>query len=132
MLFRSEKKIAPKFIELMNEDLAVPQVLALISEWLRLGNSAISATDTAVISENASSIRGALDILGCDPFDLAYASTGKKSDQAIDGLIALLLEQRESARARKDFAAADEIRNRIIGMGIEIEDTPTGPRWSVN
>ena len=112
--------------------LAVPQVLALISEWLRLGNSAISATDTAVISENASSIRGALDILGCDPFDLAYASTGKKSDQAIDGLIALLLEQRESARARKDFAAADEIRNRIIGMGIEIEDTPTGPRWSVN
>ena len=127
-----EKKIAPKFIELMNEDLAVPQVLALISEWLRLGNSAISATDTAVISENASSIRGALDILGCDPFDLAYASTGKKSDQAIDGLIALLLEQRESARARKDFAAADEIRNRIIGMGIEIEDTPTGPRWSVN
>ena len=127
-----EKKISPKFADLMNEDLAVPQSLALISEWLRLGNTAISATDLAAISENAAFIRGALDILGCDPFDSAFASTGKKSDQAIDGLIALLLEQREAARARKDFAAADAIRDRIVGMGIEIEDTPTGPRWSVN
>ena len=127
-----EKKISPKFADLMNDDLAVPQVLALISEWLRVGNSAISATDIASITENSALIRGALEILGCDPFDQAFANSGSKSDQAIGGLIALLLEQREAARARKDFAAADEIRNRIIGMGIEIEDTPTGPRWSVN
>jgi cysteinyl-tRNA synthetase len=127
-----EKKISPKFADLMNDDLAVPQVLALISEWLRVGNSAISATDIASITENSALIRGALAILGCDPFDYVFVSSGSKSDQAIGGLIALLLEQREAARARKDFAAADEIRNRIIGMGIEIEDTPTGPRWSVN
>ena len=52
-------------------------------------------------------------------------------DKAVDGLIALLLEQREAARTRKDFAAADAIRDRIASMGINIEDTPSGPRWSV-
>jgi len=127
-----EKQIYPKLVELMNDDLAVPQVLAWISETLRQGNSALTASDSAVISRCASQIRGALDILGCDPFDPAFAGNNRKSEHAIDGLIALLLEQREAARARRDFAAADAIRDRIAGMGIEIEDTPTGPRWSVN
>jgi cysteinyl-tRNA synthetase len=71
--------------------------------------------------------------LGCDPFDPGYGqSNNKKLDTAVDGLIALLLEQREAARVRKDFAAADAIRDRIISMGITIEDTPSGPRWSIN
>jgi len=125
------KEIAPEFAALMNDDLAVPQALALISEWLRAGNTELSAGKSPVAI--ASKIRGALDILGCDPFDPAYGESGnKKLDAAVDGLIALLLEQRESARVRKDFAAADAIRDRIIAMGITIEDTPNGPRWSIN
>ena len=124
------KVIHPAFADAMNDDLAVPQALALISEWLRAGNSALSAGESAL--EQASAIRGALDILGCDPFDPSYGSQAKNLDAAVDGLIALLLEQREAARVRKDFAAADAIRDRIIAMGINIEDTPSGPRWSVN
>jgi cysteinyl-tRNA synthetase len=116
----------------MNDDLAVPQALALISEWLKAGNMAINANDISAMSSAASEIRGALDILGCDPFDVVFAVTSKRPDQAIDGLIALLLEQREAARLRKDFAAADAIRDRIVGLGITIEDTANGPRWSVN
>jgi len=125
-----EKKIDPAFAAAMNDDLAVPQALALISEWLRNGNSAISAGKSALAE--ASVIRGALDILGCDPFDPNYGNETRNLDAAVDGLIALLLEQREAARVRKDFAAADAIRDRIIAMGISIEDTPSGPRWSVN
>ncbi len=125
------KVIAPEFAALMNDDLAVPQALALISEWLRAGNTELSAGKSPI--ELASKIRGALDILGCDPFDAAYGqSNNKKLDAAVDGLIALLLEQREAARVRKDFAAADAIRDRIISMGITIEDTPSGPIWSIN
>ena len=124
------KVIHPAFADAMNDDLAVPQALALISEWLRAGNSALSAGESAL--EQASAIRGALDILGCDPFDPNYGSGAQNLDAAVDGLIALLLEQREAARVRKDFAAADAIRDRIIAMGINIEDTPSGPRWSVN
>ena len=126
-----EKVIAPELKAAMDDDLAVPQVLAHISEWLRLGNTALSEGKSALSS--ATKIRGALDILGCDPFDPAFGESGnKKLDKAVDGLIALLLEQREAARVRKDFAAADAIRDRIAAMGISIEDTPNGPRWSVN
>ena len=126
-----EREIAPELKAALNDDLAVPQALAHISEWLRVGNTALSEGKSALAS--AKKIRGALDILGCDPFDPAFGESGnKKLDKAVDGLIALLLEQREAARVRKDFAAADSIRDRIAAMGISIEDTPNGPRWSVN
>ena len=49
----------------------------------------------------------------------------------VDALVQGLLEQRAEARASKDFAAADAIRDQIKAAGIEIEDTPDGPRWSV-
>jgi cysteinyl-tRNA synthetase len=125
-----EQVIAPEFKAAMDEDLAVPQALAYISEWLRAGNTAINEAKSALAE--AKKIRGALGILGCDPFDLAFGESGnKKLDKAVDGLIALLLEQREAARVRKDFAAADAIRDRIASMGITIEDTSNGPRWSV-
>ena len=114
----------------LDDDLAVPQVLSHISELLRAGNSALNEGKSALTRANR--IRGALSILGCDPFDPAFGESGnKKLDKAVDGLIALLLEQREAARTRKDFAAADAIRDRIASMGINIEDTPSGPRWSV-
>ncbi len=125
------KEIAPELKAALDDDLAVPQALAQISEWLRAGNSALSEAKSAL--SYAKKIRGALDILGCDPFDPAFGESGnKKLDKAVDGLIALLLEQREAARVRKDFAAADAIRDRIAAMGISIEDTANGPRWSVN
>ena len=125
--------IADEFAEVMNDDLSVPQALALISDWQRNGNTALTNGDNAEVAKFAGYIRGALDILGCDPFDSAYASnSGADLSAAVDGLIALLLEQREAARARKDFAAADSIRDRITAMGISIEDTPQGPRWSIN
>jgi cysteinyl-tRNA synthetase len=119
--------IADEFKQAMNDDLAVPQALAFISESMRIGNS--SADDKKVIAKTAGEIRGALSILGCDPQDQAFAS-GKSNDAAMDGLIKLALEQREAARVRKDFQAADQIRDQIAALGITVEDTSNGPRWS--
>ncbi len=124
--------IAEEFAAVMNDDLSVPQGLALISDWQRNGNTALTNRDAAEVAKFASYIRGALEILGCDPFDAAYSAGTQDLSSAVDGLIALLLEQREAARARKDFAAADSIRDRITAMGISIEDTPQGPRWSIS
>ena len=125
--------IAAEFAAVMNDDLSVPQGLALISEWLRNGNSALTNGDKAEVAKFAGYIRGALEILGCDPFDAAFSGNSSSDlSSAVDGLISLLLEQREAARVRKDFAAADSIRDRITAMGISIEDTPQGPRWSIN
>ena len=119
--------IANEFKQAMNDDLAVPQALAFISESMRIRNS--SADDKKIIAKTAGEIRGALSILGCDPQDPAFASS-KSNDIAMDGLIKLALEQREAARVRKDFQAADQIRDQIAALGITVEDTSNGPRWS--
>ena len=119
--------IADEFASAMNDDLAVPLGLAFISESMRIGNTA--GEDKKVLAKTAGEIRGALSILGCDPKDAAFASS-KSNDLAMDGLIKLALEQREAARARKDFAAADQIRDQIASLGITVEDTSNGPRWS--
>ena len=119
--------IADEFASAMNDDLAVPLGLAFISESMRIGNTA--GEDKKVLAKTAGEIRGALSILGCDPKDAAFASS-KSNDLAMDGLIKLALEQREAARGRKDFTAADQIRDQIAALGITVEDTSNGPRWS--
>ena len=126
-------RINAEFTSAMNDDLAVPAALATISENLRLGNQAITDNDIAAISKNADEIRGALEILGCDPFDPAFASSGGSDlTEALDGVIKLALAERASARERKDFAASDAIRDGLAALGITIEDTAQGPRWSIS
>jgi cysteinyl-tRNA synthetase len=74
-----------------------------------------------------------LAVLGLDPGDPHWAAGESSSDlhEVVDVLVQGLLEQRAEARAAKDFAAADAIRDQIKAAGIEIEDTPDGPKWSV-
>ncbi|MEK6648711.1 MAG: cysteine--tRNA ligase [Actinomycetota bacterium] len=124
--------LSQTFINAMNDDLAVPQALALISEALRIGNTAITVGDKKVLESSANEIRGALEVLGCDPFDAVFAHIGESDlTVVLDGTIQLALAQRASARARKDFAASDAIRDGLTALGITIEDTPQGPRWSI-
>ena len=126
-------RINSEFTAAMNDDLAVPAALATISENLRLGNQAITENDIAAVSKNADEIRGALEVLGCDPFDVAFASSGGSDlTEALDGVIKLALAERASARERKDFAASDAIRDGLSALGITIEDTAQGPRWSIS
>ncbi|MCX6453475.1 MAG: cysteine--tRNA ligase [Actinobacteria bacterium] len=127
-----EPSISAQFAAAMNSDLAVPQALADISELVRIGNSAITENNLDAIAKSASEVRGALSILGCDPFDPVFAGSNNAKTEILDGLIALALEQRTAARARKDFAASDAIRDSLTALGITIEDTPTGSRWTVN
>jgi cysteinyl-tRNA synthetase len=126
-------RISTEFTAAMNDDLAVPAALATISENLRLGNQAITDNDIPAISKNADEIRGALEILGCDPFDAAFGSSGGSDlSKVLDGVITLALAERVAARERKDFAASDAIRDGLAALGITIEDTAQGPRWSIN
>ena len=119
--------ISDEFRDVMNDDLAVPQSLALLSEYMRIGN--LASEDKKVLAKTAGQIRGILSILGCDPFDPNFVAA-KSNNAALDGLIKLALDQRQAARERKDFKAADEIRDQIASLGITVEDTTNGPRWS--
>lgn len=125
-----ELAIADEFAAAMNDDLAVPAALAVISELVRDGNNANTAKDSATLAIKAAQVRGALSVLGCDPWDSAWINSDAGLDEVISGLVTTLLAEREEARARKDFASADRIRDRITELGLTLEDTPDGPRWS--
>ena len=127
-----EPTISDAFCAALNDDLAVPAGLASISENLRLGNQAITDKDKKALNKNAAEIRGALQILGSDPFDTNYVQSSKaNTSDALDGVIQLALKERAAARERKDFAASDAIRDGLLDLGITIEDTAQGPRWSM-
>ena len=65
------------------------------------------------------------------PADQHWSAGASDLAPVVAALVAGLLEQRAKARAEKDFATADEIRDRVAAAGIEVEDTPDGPVWSV-
>ena len=88
--------------------------------------------DHETASRRATEVRAMLGVLGLDPAH-AHWSTDSSNDLTgvVDALVKGLLDQRAEARAAKDFATADAIRDRIKAAGVTIEDTPTGPKWSV-
>ena len=117
----------------MDDDFAVPQALAVLHETVRAGNSALAAGDVSAAADAASATRGMLDVLGLDPWSDPWASAHHNEDAAavIDALVQVAIQQRQEARARKDFAAADAIRDGLVEIGIIVEDTPSGARWSM-
>jgi len=119
----------------MNEDLGTPTAVAAIYDVVREGNKLIADGDTDALRGAAASVRAMLAVLGLDPFDAYWKQdSGGREQQlahAVDKLVHQLLERRSAARAAKDFAAADEIRDQLKAAGIEIEDTPHGPRYSL-
>jgi cysteinyl-tRNA synthetase len=120
------------FAAAMDDDLGTPAAVAVIHDTVRQGNSAL-AVETATVVQIAASVRAMLGVLGLDPGDPHWAAAGGSDDLhgVVDALVGGLLERRAEARANKDFAAADAIRDQIKAAGIEIEDTPDGPRWTV-
>ncbi len=87
------------------------------------------------IRGSASSVRGMLAVLGCDPLDPHWGDGGSPGREArapsSTAWSPRLLAQRTAAREARDFAAADAIRDQLKAAGVEIEDTPQGPQWSV-
>lgn len=120
------------FVAAMDDDLGTPAAVAVLYDTVRDGNSAINRADDP--APYAAQVLAMLDVLGLDPADPAWGASGEDDRlvDAVDALVAGLLEQRAQARADKDFATADAIRDRIKAAGIEVEDTPDGPKWSLS
>jgi cysteinyl-tRNA synthetase len=120
------------FTEAMDDDLGTPAAVAAVHEVVREGNSALAAGDDTAVAGALGSVRAMLGVLGLDPLDPRWAGGGDdRLVEVTDGLVSLVLEQRQAARARKDYAAADAIRDQLTGLGLQVEDTPQGPRWEL-
>jgi cysteinyl-tRNA synthetase len=121
------------FAAALDNDLAVPQALAVVHETVRDGNNALAAGDTVAVAAALAQVRAMLGVLGLDPLSREWATAGADHElrDVVDALVGVALEQRQAARDRKDYQAADAIRDRLHAAGVLIEDTPEGPRWTI-
>jgi cysteinyl-tRNA synthetase len=125
------------FRSAMDEDLAVPAALAAVHAIVRDGNQALSASDKAGVRASLVQARAMLDVLGLDPLAPPWAGSaggsgsGERLRDVLGSLVKLTLQQRDAARARRDYATADAIRDGLEEIGIQVEDTPDGPRWEL-
>jgi cysteinyl-tRNA synthetase len=119
------------FADAMNDDLGVPQALAVVHESVREGNTALAAGDKDTVVRVVGELRAMLGVLGLDPLSSQWQGTGDDLSDVVDALVSVAIEQRQAARERKDYAAADAIRDRLAAAGILIEDTPRGTRWEL-
>ncbi|MBA3020172.1 MAG: cysteine--tRNA ligase [Actinobacteria bacterium] len=121
------------FTEAMDDDLGTPGALATVFNTVKAGNVALDAGDLAAASLAHTEVLAMLDIFGLNPSapEWAGAETEAELLPVVDGLVAALLEQRTQARTRKDWAAADAIRDQLAAIGLQVTDTADGPRWSL-
>ena len=131
-----QAELPADFVAAMDDDLNTSAALAVVHSHLRAGNTALADGEknrTALRNELVA-VRAMLDVLGLDPLDPHWA-TASQQDEAANKALATLIEAdlaaRQAARQAKDWAKADEIRDRLTAAGIAIEDSPTGPRWSL-
>jgi len=122
------------FISAMDDDLGVPQAIAVLHETVRAGNAALDRGETEDVRASLSAVRAMTGVLGIDPFapEWASAGSGTKTTTALDALVQAMIAQRAQARADKDWPAADRIRDAIGAAGITLEDTPDGTHWSID
>lgn len=123
----------PAFEEAMNDDIAVPKALAEIHTTVRAGNKALSEGNREEAERLAGAVRAMAAVLGFDPLDEQWKDSGEESgaEAALDVLVRAELERRTTARAEKDWATADAVRDRLAAAGITITDTVDGPTWSL-
>lgn len=126
-------EVTDAFAAAMDDDLSVPAALAELQAVIATGNKLLAAGDSAELRATLGSVRAMLDVLGVDPLAEHWrgAASGGGDRAALGSLVLALLEQRQQARADKDFATADLVRDQLAAAGVEVEDTPQGPRWSV-
>jgi cysteinyl-tRNA synthetase len=128
------KALPKEFVAAMNDDLNTSKAFAIIHDLVRQGNAALADGDAPAVRKALATLRPMLDVLGLDPLSPPWSTGSAAGTQlrgVVDSLVALALEQRAAARTRKDWAAADAVRDQLKQAGVVVEDTANGPRWTI-
>ncbi|MEV0649398.1 cysteine--tRNA ligase [Phytomonospora sp. NPDC050363] len=125
-------ELSPDFVAAMDEDLNTSAAMGAVHEVTREGNSAADAGDDKAFGFAAASVRRMLDVFGLDPLSPQWTEVDGGGDLrgTLDALVALTLEQRQAARSRRDYPTSDMLRDQLTAAGVQVEDTPHGPRWT--
>ena len=121
------------FAAAMDDDLAVPQALAVLHDTVRAGNAALDNGDLEGVATARGQVLAMTEVLGINPLSAAWSSgASDEAERALASLVESLIADRNAARAAKDFAAADRIRDELAAAGITVEDGTTGTHWSIS
>ena len=126
-----ERRVPQEFADALDDDMNIPRALAVLHEQTRAGNAALAAGADA--SEYANAVWAMANVLGLTSLmNLDGSGASGAEHQALDALIHTILEQRASARAEKDWATADRMRDVLAAAGITVKDGAQGSTWSLN
>ena len=126
-----KRRVPQEFADALDDDMNIPRALAVLHEQTRAGNAALAAGADA--SEYANAVWAMANVLGLTSLmNLDGSGASGAEHQALDALIHTILEQRASARAEKDWATADRMRDVLAAAGITVKDGAQGSTWSLN
>ncbi len=115
------------FATALDDDLATPAAFAVLHETVRRGNTALDAGQADVAATALAELAGMLHVLG---FDELFEAKAADNTAAVDALVQNLIAERNQARAEKDWARADSIRQTLTAAGITLKDAGETTTWS--
>ena len=129
-LLKPGREVPETFAEAMDDDVNIPRALAVLHEQTRAGNAALAAGEDA--SEVANAVMAMAEVLGLAQL-MSFSAEGASDaeHEALDSLIQAVLAERADARAQKDWAKADAMRDLLTSAGIQVKDGANGSTWSV-
>ena len=124
------REVPEAFAEAMDDDVNIPRALAVLHEQTRAGNAALAAGEDA--SEAANAVMAMAEVLGlAQLMSFNAEGTSGAEHEALDALIQAVLAERADARAQKDWAKADAMRDLLASAGVQVKDGANGSSWSV-
>ena len=129
-LLKPGREVPEAFAEAMDDDVNIPRALAVLHEQTRAGNAALAAGEDA--SEAANAVMAMAEVLGlAQLMSFNAEGTSGAEHEALDALIQAVLAERAEARAQKDWAKADAMRDLLASAGVQVKDGANGSSWSV-
>ena len=118
--------------EAMDDDMNTPVVISYLFDASRIINGA-SAGEIKLSKEDIAKLRHLFDVFLIDllGMNVGNENDNSNSSKAYEGAMDLLMEIRKNAKAQKDWATSDLIRNKLTELGFDIKDTKNGVEWSV-
>ena len=126
------KSLRAKCYEAMNDDLNSPIVISHLFDATKIINNILAGKNT-ITTEDLEELKGVFHLFMFDILGLKEeAGAAQSNTEVYNKVVDMLLELRVQAKANKDWATADKIRNELTALGFEIKDTKEGFEWKIN
>ena len=126
------KAVREKCYEAMNDDLNTPIVIAHLFDGARMINNIIAGNDT-ITADDLKELKETFHLFCFDILGLKEENNSNEEREVAFGkVVDMLLEERMKAKANKDWATSDKIRNELTALGFEIKDGKDGCEWKLN